>query len=379
MFSAQDPSFGLWQRDGTATTLQKGRTFDARVKLGEAFTISADGTQIRFGLGVGSKIPVQFDLRAATLLASPAAVAGLTQPNTGSLDVKDLQDLEHPLYNGRPIALDKYEISRSVAIRNDRAGFVLGADYWLRGIAANGKELWKQPVPGAAWGVNFARGGEIVAAAYGDGTIRWHRWSDGQELLALFVDSVSRHWVAWTPSGYYMASPGGEDLIGWHVNRGWDEPADFFPASRFRDRFNRPDIVELMLETLDESVAVRQANDAAHRRADTKPIEAALPPVLKIVTPQQGTTFSGATVELAYTVRSPSGLPIDKVDILIDGSPTGAFARGVDAATASKEKLQRTGYKSPIVTQIVPAALFWKAEDYHQQYLAKRGLGSCHL
>ncbi len=49
------------------------------------------------------------------------------------------------------------------------------------------------------------------------------------------------------------------------------------------------------------------------------------------------------------------------------------------AAMASKEKLQKTGYKSPIVTQIVPAQVFWKAEDYHQQYLAKRGLGSCHL
>ena len=49
------------------------------------------------------------------------------------------------------------------------------------------------------------------------------------------------------------------------------------------------------------------------------------------------------------------------------------------AASVSKEKLQKTGYKSPIVTQIVPAAVFWKAEDYHQQYLAKRGLGSCHI
>jgi peptide-methionine (S)-S-oxide reductase len=49
------------------------------------------------------------------------------------------------------------------------------------------------------------------------------------------------------------------------------------------------------------------------------------------------------------------------------------------AAKESKEKLQKTGYKSPIVTQVVPTAIFWKAEDYHQQYLAKRGLGSCHI
>ena len=32
-----------------------------------------------------------------------------------------------------------------------------------------------------------------------------------------------------------------------------------------------------------------------------------------------------------------------------------------------------------IVTQIVPAGTFWKAEDYHQQYLEKRGMSSCHL
>jgi peptide-methionine (S)-S-oxide reductase len=54
-------------------------------------------------------------------------------------------------------------------------------------------------------------------------------------------------------------------------------------------------------------------------------------------------------------------------------------AKQEKAATASKDKLQKTGYKSPIVTQIVPAAAFCKAEDYHQQYLAKRGLGSCHI
>jgi peptide-methionine (S)-S-oxide reductase len=50
------------------------------------------------------------------------------------------------------------------------------------------------------------------------------------------------------------------------------------------------------------------------------------------------------------------------------------------AALASKEKLQATGkYKKPIVTEIVSATPFYKAEDYHQQYLEKRGLSSCHL
>lgn len=49
-------------------------------------------------------------------------------------------------------------------------------------------------------------------------------------------------------------------------------------------------------------------------------------------------------------------------------------------ALASKEALERSGrYKRPIVTQIVPAAQFYRAEDYHQQYLEKRGLSSCKI
>ena len=50
------------------------------------------------------------------------------------------------------------------------------------------------------------------------------------------------------------------------------------------------------------------------------------------------------------------------------------------AAKASKEKLQRNGkYKRPIVTEINPALEFYPAEDYHQQYLEKRGLAHCRI
>jgi len=49
-------------------------------------------------------------------------------------------------------------------------------------------------------------------------------------------------------------------------------------------------------------------------------------------------------------------------------------------AAASKESLEKAGrYSKPIVTQIVPAETFYPAEDYHQQYLEKRGLASCHI
>lgn len=36
-------------------------------------------------------------------------------------------------------------------------------------------------------------------------------------------------------------------------------------------------------------------------------------------------------------------------------------------------------FKREIVTQIVPATTFYPAEEFHQQYLRERGLGSCHI
>jgi peptide-methionine (S)-S-oxide reductase len=46
------------------------------------------------------------------------------------------------------------------------------------------------------------------------------------------------------------------------------------------------------------------------------------------------------------------------------------------AAEASKQA-EQPNWKRPIVTQIEPAKTFYEAEDYHQQYLQKRGRASC--
>jgi peptide-methionine (S)-S-oxide reductase len=47
-------------------------------------------------------------------------------------------------------------------------------------------------------------------------------------------------------------------------------------------------------------------------------------------------------------------------------------------AAASKEKVEKSGrFNRPIVTQIEPASAFWRAEEYHQRYLQKRGQSHC--
>ena len=51
------------------------------------------------------------------------------------------------------------------------------------------------------------------------------------------------------------------------------------------------------------------------------------------------------------------------------------------AARAKIEQLTAGGHFKPrrIVTQVVPAQAFWRAEEYHQRYLEKRGQASCHI
>jgi peptide-methionine (S)-S-oxide reductase len=50
------------------------------------------------------------------------------------------------------------------------------------------------------------------------------------------------------------------------------------------------------------------------------------------------------------------------------------------AAKKSKQELESSGkLRRPIATEITPAGTFWRAEEYHQRYLEKRGAASCHI
>jgi hypothetical protein len=118
------------------------------------------------------------------------------------------------------------------------------------------------------WAVNISGDGRLVVAAYGDGIIRWHRMDDGRELVALQVLNDKKNWVAWTPEGFYGATPGAFGVLRWHVNRGNDAAGDAVPVSAI-PRLKRPDALPLVLQELETARALGIA-DLAAARSDVK-------------------------------------------------------------------------------------------------------------
>ena len=261
----------------------------------------------------------------------------VARTQAAGLEITDWNNARDPKLAGKPLTLEKYEHSQSVAIAPDGKRFALGADWSLRLFDAQGAEVWQKPVPTVAWAVNVTGDGRLVVAGYGDGTIRWHRISDGEEVLALFVHRDGQRWVAWTPQGYYDASANGDTLIGWQVNRGRDQAADFFPAAQFRERFYRPDVIARVLDTLDVDEALRQADAATGRRTKSVAVASVLPPVVEIKSPKDGVEAREPSLQLTYRVRSPTGKPILEVSASGDGRPIAEAKREVLSTAGGEE------------------------------------------
>jgi WD40 repeat protein len=313
--ATQDPSFGLVSSSGEKVAWQVSSSPDMREKRYGNFTVSEDGSKVHFTLDNGSKIPVLFDLATGRLTDQPQPVAGLFPPETKSLKIENWINDEQPKLNGKPIVLEPYEIARSLAITPDGNAFVLGTDWWIRAYDRTGRELWKHEVPGVVWGVNITRDDRYLIAAYGDGTIRWHRLTDGVEVLALFVNTKTREWVLWTPQGYYASSVAGDQNIGWHLNRGWNQASEFVTAARLKKHLYRPDIIKHAYEFGDSDKAIREAGLSGFKLADL--IQHA-PPAFNIVDPGENSRVdkSPITVKLDFAANED---PLTGFDVKVNG------------------------------------------------------------
>ena len=328
-YAATDPAWGLLPAMAGASSAAHSSSSGLMDFRGsrDSLRLASDGTALSFSTGGGQAgaPSLGFDLRSAAWVAAAPAWQAARASSTG-MQISDWSDSASPKLNGRPLALTDGEMSTSVAVSTPGAGIALGTSFYLRFYKADGSLAWRVAAPASTWQVNVSNNGKWVVAAFGDGSIRWFRIRDGVENLALLPHADQKRWVAWTPQGYYMASPGGEDLFGWHFNRGASARADFFPGSRLRASFYRPDVIAALLDTADIDAALRVAGTATTVVSTAPPtpapaptpappvtpaasIDLKTPPVVTVLSPQDGGIFSSREVTLSVSVQTPAGAP----------------------------------------------------------------------
>ncbi len=324
LFTGTLPYIGLLGRDDRLAVERRAALADYR-GIGDELAVSADGLSVQFAFEASGARPAHFSLATRTMGPGAAqARDSLVRPRVDApgLELRDWDGGFRPKLNGRPIALDNYEQALSLAIDHDGGAFVLGTIWRLRRIRADGEPLWSVRVPAPVLGMTSTPDRRLLVAALGDGTLRWYSLKDGRWLAAVLPHPDEKRWVAWTSTGYFDASAGGDGLIGWHVNRGRDQPADFFPAARFREALYRPEVVSKTIELLDEATALKSRGLAA----PVKSVAELLPPVIEIVAPRDGETVAAEQFPVDYRVRTPSGEAVTEIRVLRNGRQVGTIA-----------------------------------------------------
>ncbi len=339
IYSGYTPDWGRMDPNGKKLVYNRGETFSLNSSDTTHLKMSDDGGGISF-TPVGDST-YTFTITDRKLLAEKSDYLSPIDSMDG-VDVTDWKNTIKPKLNGKKLTfLDDYELSRCYAVHPSGEYVLFGADWNLYYVDNSGTQVWKTPVPATVWSINIARSKDVCAAALGDGTIHWYRLKDGHELYTLYINSVTKKWVLWTPSGYYDCSTGGDNLIGWHINNGIDKAADFYSASRFANKFYRPDIIPLVLNYVNDTDFEAKALDAANAdkniRTTSTEVKELLPPVVTILNPDSGTTIDNPTFELEISVRTPENTTVSEIKTLVNGRPVVNNMKGLTIKPVKRE------------------------------------------
>ena len=340
-FIAYDTAWGIIDDQDVRVFMQRP-AIAAFAGHEKGFRISSDATKVFFSYTPGFKIPAIFDVEKQAVELYPRSVDNLIWPlhEISGLDITDWRNSKNPKLNGVELKLSKNEISRRMAIVPDGSSFVLGTEWNLYRFDKKGKRIWRIAVPSVTHSVNISQDGKLIVAAIGDGTIRWYRVKDGKEILTFFPHNDRRRWIAWTPDGYYMSSPYGDELIGWHINNGKDREADFYTAMQFERILYRPDYVRTFFHNLGDQKKISKALDG--EVFDVRNLSSITPPKIKIFLDEKTSTLSPNEVKLKFTAEKNSlsmlyyvvfvnNIPITPADDrILSGSEKEKFVRKVN-------------------------------------------------
>lgn len=350
-FGTADPAWSVFSDLDERVIFQGKSVVDFH---GLRLLVDDTGNRVQFAYDGQDSQVAQFSVSDRALTLGPPADPDLKEPRTTApkLAILEWQNSREFGVNGT-INRFKDDTVRSLAIAPDEKSFVLGTDKSLfhvdaLQVAANikrGEDLstvmvpWGTEPPRGVLAVNVSGDGKLLVAGLRHGTIRWYSMSDHKLLLVFFPHPDRKRWVLYTPSGYYDASPGAEDLIGWEVAHGPAQVADFFSAARFRKRYYRPDIIDRVLRVGDEWLAVAAANDAAQQAPPSTALPQVLPPVVTIQSPADGAVVSGAQVVVRVAVHTHFREPVTALRVLVDGRMVTAEIQPVPGTEAGVSDL----------------------------------------
>jgi len=304
IYAASDPGFGILNAQGQKSLDRTSWQLDYRTQT--RLRATADGSTIAFGHGEGHGY---FSIPNRTLKLTPHAIepnnalfhASKQPSDDATLLFSDWQNTNQPRLNGLKLPIARGDVARSLSITQDNQYFVLGSEWHLYLFNALGKKRWQRPLPAPAWQTHISHDGRILIATLGDGSIRWYALASGAPLASLFPHP-SGYWVLWTPHGFFDALPGGEHLIGYHLNGQAGDAGEFINMDQMYDLFHRPDLVANVLSDTGQSALAKTAEQYGDLR---KILAGGLPPQVQIIgTTVAHTNNTDFPVQVAVQERS---------------------------------------------------------------------------
>lgn len=278
----------------------------------QSLGVSEDGQTIKLRLQNNSLSEYTFSLKDYILRPALARDSTSFLPLQPKDVIDDWENSTKPMLSGKLIPLEPNETAYcAAATHRTLKGCVIGTDRFLRYYESNGQVKWQLPTPEVARAVNITRNNKIIVAAYGDGTLRWYRLNDGKELLTVFIHSDQRRWIAWSTEGFYGCSAGGEELVGWQINKGANQATEFFPIAKFRDTYYRPELIRKIIAQI-ESPTIDPGNTATEIARKT-------PPVVSVLSPENGAVIEASTLIVSYVIQSDAA--VLGIKVLVNGRP----------------------------------------------------------